>query len=144
MIERCMAIAKRRLGEVENAEDGQKLTGQKRRDLRHITTAIAEEDVEMEQEEEREKEAPPNSKKKEEEEIIEATFDLVDESSVASAKEKAVTALVTKSNSQTCSFCENLAGVVGRKVQGEFAKIKSRDNASWAKAIVKVFKEPKF
>ena len=144
VIERCMAIAKRRLGEVENAEDGQKLTGQKRQRSPSPLTAIAEEDVEMEQEEEREKEAPPNSKKKEEEEIIEATFDLVDESSVASAKEKAVTALVAKSNAQTCSFCENLAGVVGRKVQGEFAKIKSRDNASWAKAIVKVFKEPKF
>ena len=83
--------------------------------------------MEMEQEEEREKEAL-KLKKKEEEEIIEATFDLVDESSVASAKEKAVTALVTKSNSQACSFCENLAGVVGRKVQGEFAKIKSRDS----------------
>jgi hypothetical protein len=144
VIERCVAIAKRRLGEVERSEEDQKTTGRKRQRSSSPLPAVAEEDVEMKQEEEEEKEAPSNSKKKEKEEIIKATFDLVDESSVTSAKEKAVTALLAKSNAETCSFCENLAGVVGRKVQGEFAKIKTRDNASWAKAVVKVFKESKF
>jgi uncharacterized protein YbbK (DUF523 family) len=131
------------LGEVENFEDAQKLTGRKRQRSPSPLPAVPEEDVEMKEEEE-EKEAPSNSKEKENEVIIAATFDLVDESTIASAKENAVTALVAKSNSQTCSFCENLAGVVGRKVQGEFAKIKTRDNASWAKAVVKIFKESKF
>ena len=144
VIERCVAIAKRRLGEVERSEEDQKTTGRKRQRSSSPLPAVAEEDVEMKQEEEEEKEAPLNSKKKEKEEIIKATFDLVEESSVTSAKEKAVTALIAKSNAETCSFCENLAGVVGRKVQGEFAKIKTRDNASWAKAVVKVFKESKF
>ena len=144
VIERCVAIAKRRLGEVENFEDAQKLTGRKRQRSPSPLPSVPEEDVEMKEEEEEEKEAPSNSKEKENEVIIAATFDLVDESTIASAKENAVTALVAKSNSQTCSFCENLAGVVGRKVQGEFAKIKTRDNASWAKAVVKIFKESKF